>query len=146
MLQFALHYLPLTCMHTHACVCVALCAELSFLETSALTGENVEEVFMKCARTILAKIDAGKLIFECRWLTRPKQQWSGLLCSSLPIPRGTGPRPNGIWDSVWRRSTEEVQCSGKGEQRKERLQLLVCFCVLPVTLWNPATCIIHTLL
>ncbi len=46
------------------CEChVALCTELSFLETSALTGDNVEEVFMKCARTILAKIDAGKLMW-----------------------------------------------------------------------------------
>jgi Ras-related protein Rab-4B len=31
-----------------------------FLETSARTGENVEEVFLKCARTILAKIESGK--------------------------------------------------------------------------------------
>lgn len=30
-----------------------------FLETSALTGENVEEGFLKCARTILNKIDSG---------------------------------------------------------------------------------------
>ena len=36
------------------------CLELAFLETSALTGENVEEVFLKCTRTILTKIDAGK--------------------------------------------------------------------------------------
>lgn len=35
--------------------------ELSFLETSALTGENVEEVFSKCTRSILTKIDAGEL-------------------------------------------------------------------------------------
>lgn len=35
-------------------------AELMFLETSALTGENVEEGFLKCARTILNKIDSGK--------------------------------------------------------------------------------------
>lgn len=35
--------------------------ELSFLETSALTGENVEEVFLKCTRSILSKIDAGEL-------------------------------------------------------------------------------------
>lgn len=33
--------------------------ELMFLETSALTGENVEEGFLKCARTILNKIDSG---------------------------------------------------------------------------------------
>lgn len=35
-------------------------AELMFLETSALTGENVEEGFLKCARTILNKIDSGE--------------------------------------------------------------------------------------
>ena len=34
--------------------------ELMFLETSALTGENVEEAFLKCARTILNKIDSGE--------------------------------------------------------------------------------------
>ena len=32
---------------------------MTFLETSALTGENVEEVFIKTARSILAKIEAG---------------------------------------------------------------------------------------
>ena len=30
-----------------------------FLETSALTGEGIGEVFLKCARTILSKIDGG---------------------------------------------------------------------------------------
>ena len=34
--------------------------DLMFLETSARTGENVEETFLKCARTILSKIDSGK--------------------------------------------------------------------------------------
>ena len=33
--------------------------ELMFLETSALTGENVEETFLKCARSILTKIESG---------------------------------------------------------------------------------------
>ena len=32
-----------------------------FLETSARTGENVEEVFLKCARSILSKIETGQL-------------------------------------------------------------------------------------
>ncbi len=32
-----------------------------FLETSALTGENVEEAFLKCARSILTKIESGSL-------------------------------------------------------------------------------------
>lgn len=35
--------------------------ELMFLETSALTGENVEEAFLKCSRTILSKIETGEL-------------------------------------------------------------------------------------
>jgi len=35
--------------------------ELMFLETSALTGEGVTEVFLKCARTILTKIETGQL-------------------------------------------------------------------------------------
>ena len=35
-------------------------SELMFLETSALTGENVEETFLKCARSILTKIESGK--------------------------------------------------------------------------------------
>jgi Ras-related protein Rab-4B len=30
-----------------------------FLETSALTGENVDEVFLKCARTVLSRIESG---------------------------------------------------------------------------------------
>lgn len=36
-------------------------AELIFLETSAKTGENVEEAFLKCSKTILAKIETGEL-------------------------------------------------------------------------------------
>lgn len=34
-------------------------AELLFLEASAMTGENVEEAFLKCAKCILAKIETG---------------------------------------------------------------------------------------
>eukprot|EP01112_Ceratiomyxa_fruticulosa_P002030 TRINITY_DN12177_c0_g1_i1.p1 TRINITY_DN12177_c0_g1~~TRINITY_DN12177_c0_g1_i1.p1 ORF type:complete len:215 (-),score=23.73 TRINITY_DN12177_c0_g1_i1:105-749(-) len=35
--------------------------DLMFLETSALSGDGVEEVFLKCARTILSKINSGVL-------------------------------------------------------------------------------------
>ncbi|GAB6021767.1 Ras-protein Rab-4B [Chamberlinius hualienensis] len=35
--------------------------DLMFLETSALTGENVEEAFLKCSKSILAKIESGEL-------------------------------------------------------------------------------------
>ncbi len=41
-------------------------SELMFLETSALTGENVEEGFLKCARTILNKIESGKWKLHCQ--------------------------------------------------------------------------------
>ncbi len=30
-----------------------------FLEASALTGENVEEAFLQCAKTILSKVETG---------------------------------------------------------------------------------------
>jgi len=32
-----------------------------FLETSALTGEGIEEVFLKDARSILTKIETGQI-------------------------------------------------------------------------------------
>lgn len=35
--------------------------DLLFLETSAKTGENVEETFLKCSKIILAKIETGEL-------------------------------------------------------------------------------------
>lgn len=35
--------------------------ELIFLESSAKTGENVEEAFLKCSKTILSKIETGEL-------------------------------------------------------------------------------------
>lgn len=35
--------------------------ELIFLETSAKTGDNVEEAFLKCSKSILAKIETGEL-------------------------------------------------------------------------------------
>lgn len=35
--------------------------DLIFLETSAKTGDNVEEAFLKCSKTILAKIETGEL-------------------------------------------------------------------------------------
>ena len=35
--------------------------DLIFLETSAKTGESVEEAFLKYSKTILAKIETGEL-------------------------------------------------------------------------------------
>ncbi|VDK55083.1 unnamed protein product [Anisakis simplex] len=39
--------------------------DLTFMETSALNGENVEETFLKCAKTILSKIESGEIDIEC---------------------------------------------------------------------------------
>ena len=44
-----------------ALLCFPFFTELMFLETSAKTGENVEEAFLKCSKTILAKIETGML-------------------------------------------------------------------------------------
>ena len=33
-----------------------------FLETSAMTGEHIEEAFLKCSNTILAKIETGECV------------------------------------------------------------------------------------
>lgn len=40
---------------------ILVCEELIFLETSAKTGDSVEEAFLKCSKTILAKIETGEL-------------------------------------------------------------------------------------
>ena len=39
-------------------------SDLMFMETSAMTGEGVEEVFHKCTKSIVNKIDQG-LFSEC---------------------------------------------------------------------------------
>uniref|UniRef100_A0A803K1I8 Ras-related protein Rab-4 n=1 Tax=Xenopus tropicalis TaxID=8364 RepID=A0A803K1I8_XENTR len=56
--------------------------ELMFLETSALTGENVEEAFLKCARTILSKIESEiSVSSSARQQTGeldPERMWSGI--------------------------------------------------------------------
>lgn len=49
-----------------------------FLETSALTGENVEEAFLKCARTILNKIDSGEAPDCPEWEWERKAGLKGL--------------------------------------------------------------------
>ncbi|OWK07529.1 RAB4A, partial [Cervus elaphus hippelaphus] len=56
--------------------------ELMFLETSALTGENVEEAFVQCARKILNKIESVR---RC-----------GLETAAVPPPCA-GPERTGVW-------------------------------------------------
>jgi len=62
--------------------------DVMFLETSAKSGENVEEVFLKCAKTILNKVDSG--------IIRPDDVNSGVQFgtaskSKKKTPTGTTP-------------------------------------------------------
>ena len=43
----------------HVILLISIIAELMFLETSALSGENVEEAFLRCSKNILTKIESG---------------------------------------------------------------------------------------
>jgi len=70
--------------------------DLMFLETSAKNGENVEEVFMKCAKTILNKIDSGVI--------RPDDMGSGIQLGNVkkrkaPPSPGTNSGVGGAEDS-----------------------------------------------
>lgn len=51
-----------------------------YLETSAKSGENVEESFLKCCKTILAKIQTGNFFTPIFTLATLPQ----VVCSSLP--------------------------------------------------------------
>lgn len=73
-----------------------------FLETSALTGENVEEAFLKCARTILNKIDSGEAPdcpeWEWEWEWERKAGPRGLQATSpdlSPAPPQASSTPRG---------------------------------------------------
>ena len=63
-----------------------------FLETSARTGENVEETFLKCARTILSKIESGKLFYGLPGIAaKLSRRRTKSLCSKF---QGVSPR---VW-------------------------------------------------
>lgn len=57
-----------------------------FLETSALTGENVEEAFLKCARTILNKIDSGEAPTDQSGNGRQRSEFSQGPILICPLP------------------------------------------------------------
>ena len=81
-----------------------------FLETSARTGENVEETFLKCARTILSKIESGLVHIMAR-------------ASLETTYRAAEPREDGVRRAVRRRRNQaEGQRSPRGKRRQ--LQLL----------------------
>ena len=65
--------------------------EITFIESSALTGDGVDEVFMKCARTILTRIENGTL--------DPSRVGSGVQLgdSSVTAPMSMGARDLAIY-------------------------------------------------
>lgn len=98
-----------------------------FLETSALTGENVEEAFLKCARNILTKIESGRMFLS---LGVQKYNLSKIICVVIDIIlffyvimshqlyniscfRGTRSRENGIRNTIWGRITTTPQQTTK---------------------------------
>lgn len=66
--------------------------ELMFLETSALTGESVDETFLQCARSILTKIESGEM--------DPERLGSGIQYGNTSLRR-----------AVRQRTSNSVSCS-----------------------------------
>lgn len=71
--------------------------QLVFLETSAKTGENVEEAFLKCSKTILAKIQTGEL--------DPERIGSGIQYGDTSLRNLQGAEPS--------RTFKKPDCGGK---------------------------------
>lgn len=89
--------------------------ELIFLETSALTGENVEEGFLKCARIILNKIDSGERVIPAQRRVRACGGEPGRaeVLNWFVFDRRVGPREDGLRDPVRRRITEAAATAAR---------------------------------
>jgi len=68
------------------------------LETSARTGESVEEAFLKCSKTILAKIETGEL--------DPERMGSGN-CKNVQLSLDNLIGSSHFRNSIWRRSSKK---------------------------------------
>ncbi|MXQ97569.1 hypothetical protein E5288_WYG008727 [Bos mutus] len=75
---------PLTCHSYWRFKMKLYLGKLMFLETSALTGENVEEAFVQCARKILNKIESGEL--------DPERMGSGIQYGDAALRQLRSPR------------------------------------------------------
>lgn len=76
--------------------------EMMFMETSAMSGENVEETFLRCARNILSKIESGEL--------DPDRIGSGIQYGEVPSKRGSTLH-NHTRRSGRNKSLQHCQCS-----------------------------------
>ena len=97
-----------------------------FLETSALTGENVEETFLKCARSILTKVESGLL--SHKFVTFCLLQICTVPCRLTVMVwiRWAGSRANGLRHSVWRRVIATDQ-SATTAAKEARMLVLMTF-------------------
>ncbi|KAI1240775.1 hypothetical protein IHE44_0009218 [Lamprotornis superbus] len=84
-------------------------AKLMFLETSALTGENVEEAFVQCARKILNKIESGEL--------DPERMGSGIQYGDAALRQLRSPR------RAQAQSAQEYRETSKGNILEENKML-----------------------
>jgi len=71
-----------------------------FIETSALTNENVTESFLQCARVILNKIESGNIA--------PYRMYSGIQCGRSLAANRSGLNQNE------NSADERIQKSSKG--------------------------------
>ncbi|CAH8533399.1 unnamed protein product [Dicrocoelium dendriticum] len=62
--------------------------DVHLIEASALTGENVDEAFLQCIRTILAKIKCGDLDPDRLGYGRQRSVLGGLSSIDRPLPLG----------------------------------------------------------
>ncbi len=85
-----------------------------FLETSALTGENVEEAFVQCARKILNKIESGtKIPVPCALISLQKHLNHAAVLI-IWLCRRAGPGADGFRNPVWRCSVAAAAFSQTG--------------------------------
>lgn len=70
---------------------------MMFLEASALTGDAVEEMFFKCARSILSKIETGKT--KNKMKTSSGRRIRIFICSHS---RSNRPRAKWKRRAIWR--------------------------------------------
>ncbi|KAL9697409.1 hypothetical protein quinque_000850 [Culex quinquefasciatus] len=95
--------------------------ELIFLETSARTGENVEEAFLKCSKTILAKIETGEL--------DPERIGSGIQYGDTSMRGGGGGGGTGLAggraQSSGRRRTPD--CAGVSSLERVAASGICCY-------------------
>ncbi len=97
---------------------ISLLSELMFLETSALTGENVEEAFVQCARKILNKIESGtKIPAPCALISLQKHLNHAAVLI-IWLCRRAGPGADGFRNPVWRCSAAAAAFSQTGSSRE----------------------------